>query len=187
MCHLGKSVLKNMGILAGVIRVHMFDQDLRINVVRELTAKYADSRNVLLDFGCGTGDFSWALREEFQKLLLFDPCAEVLEQAKERFAGNDKAVATSEYSRLHSPGTRWDVILPITVLQHIMSDAELEETLSVLHRGMAQQGIFVVMEICSDGIQSSHERSWLYKTFSGFMERGGGVAAFRIRFLLPIG
>lgn len=150
-----------------------FDQRLRINAAGSLIEKFAASSKVLLDFGCGTGDFSWALRDRFQKLVLYDPCVEVLEKAREKFKGSNQVLTTSERRDLILPAPAWDVVLSITVLQHIMSDDELGSTLACLNRGMTEHGVLLVMETVSENIQSLHERSWSYDTFCGFMERAG--------------
>lgn len=61
-----------------------FDQALRMKVVEKLIGQFSAETNALLDLGCGTGDFSWALKDKFQELVLYDPCAEVLENRKLR-------------------------------------------------------------------------------------------------------
>lgn len=152
-----------------------FDQALRMKVVEKLIGQFSAETNVLLDFGCGTGDFSWALKDKFQELVLYDPCAEVLEKARAKEYG-EKALLTSEYNDLKNPSKHWDVVLSITVLQHIMSDEELLDVLDCLYKGMAPNGIFVVLETVFDNdeiLEMTYERKWTYNTLSRYMEHAG--------------
>lgn len=150
-----------------------FDQPLRIKVVKELVERYVQHKETLLDFGCGTGEFSGALKNDFCQITAYDPCADVLEKAKGELKDIKHISFVDSFNSLAEMGMSYDVILSITVLQHIMSDQELKNTFQFMYREIKQSGIFVIMESFTSHIESNYERDWTYQDFKSMMEKTG--------------
>lgn len=150
-----------------------FDQPLRIKVVKELIGRYAQHKETLLDFGCGTGDFSGALKNDFCQITAYDPCVDVLEKAKDELKDTKNISFVDNFNSLKEIGMSYDVVLSITVLQHIMLDQELHNNLRFLYQEMKQNGIFVIMESFVSNIESNYERNWTYQDFKSMMEKAG--------------
>lgn len=67
---------------------------------------------------------------------------------------------------------KFDTVISITVLQHILDDTELEATLKMLHGKMAESGLFIVMESFLDH-NSDYIRRWSKDDLISYFERAG--------------
>ena len=156
--------------------IYAFDQPIRLNLVRMLVEKYlmkAKDSSALLDFGCGTGEFSNQIKDLFGKSVLYDPCKEVLDMARIHAIKN--ATFLSEKKSLCELNLQYNVILSITVLQHIMDDMELKETLAMLVDSLAEDGVFIIMESFMENLNSDYERAWNFEQFDHYMTEAGLV------------
>lgn len=153
--------------------IYAFDQKIRISVVKELISTIKDeNEKTILDFGGGTGDFLFNLQEVFRKGVLYDPCENVLSIAKERIGQNITCYSDLELMRKQEK-INYDIILSITVLQHIMKDEELKSVLQFLYDSLEDKGRFIVMETFDKSVHSTYERSWNYNEFSYMINEVG--------------
>lgn len=67
---------------------------------------------------------------------------------------------------------RFDTVISITVLQHILDDTELEATLKMIHGKMEESGFFIVMESFLDH-NSNYIRRWSKDDLISYFERAG--------------
>jgi len=163
-----------------------FDQPLRVKIVKKLVECFASHREMLLDFGCGTGDFSHALKDDFKQIIVYDPCVDALEKAVRKFNGLNNITPVSEFSDLVRINKSYDMILSITVLQHVMSDNELHDVLQFLYQNVNQGGVFIVLESFSSHITSEYERNWTYADFQNEMEQVGFLLVKGYDFYNPL-
>lgn len=124
--------------------VYAYDQRLRLAAVGRTLEGLPDlARGAALDFGCGVGDFCALLADRFERVDGHDPVPEVLEVARHRHA----AANLRYLDRLALDGApRYDLVLCVTVLQHVVDDAELEALLRRLAAALKPGGAFVVLE-----------------------------------------
>lgn len=66
--------------------IYAFDQPIRIEIVDYLVKRFSKG-GVLLDFGCGNGEFSNHEKKRFNKIVLYDTCKEVLAIASQLNSG----------------------------------------------------------------------------------------------------
>jgi 2-polyprenyl-3-methyl-5-hydroxy-6-metoxy-1,4-benzoquinol methylase len=123
---------------------YWYDQRLRLKTI-EATALVPQSTRLpsALDFGCGVGDFCRVLAPHFEAVTGYDPSVEALARARVR----NPAPNVRYDDRLEvALDRRHDLILSVTVLQHIVDDAALQMLLQQLAAALAPGGRVVVME-----------------------------------------
>jgi len=83
----------------------------------------ADAAVDILDLGAGTGLLAAILHEQFPsaRLTLIDISDEMLEKARERFAGKDAEIVVADYSREIIPG-RFDAIVSALSIHHLTDE-----------------------------------------------------------------
>lgn len=149
--------------------IYEFDQSIRIKIVDEFLKKYVKWGGNLLDFGCGNGEFSEREESYFSSLTLYDICEEVLELAKGKF---NEITCYSKLEDLINHTEKYDAILSITVLQHIMDDEELSVILDYWHRTLKDDGVIIVLEQFHSK-QSGYMRAWNFEAMNKrFIDKG---------------
>ena len=126
---------------------YYYDQKLRKKIILSvLNELKLDLKNKLvLDYGCGTGDFSQLLSERCKNVLGFDISEEVIKIAKEknltstiRFTTDNKELSDNQFS----------LILAITVLQHLNNE-QFNSTISTLSQTQKSGDLFITLDsIC---------------------------------------
>lgn len=102
----------------------------------------------VLDYGCGTGDLLWAMREEGigGSLSGFDISAEMVKNAKKRFAsGAEPSLAAVPPDWKELPGAPFDLAILCCVLHHI-EPADRPGLLRRLARQIVPGGFLVIFE-----------------------------------------
>lgn len=123
---------------------YAFDQRLRLKAIEQVVRTHPPAgRASALDFGCGVGDFCGLLAAQFDAVTGYDVSAAVLARARAR----------AQVSNIHYEGRiekaldrSHDLVLGVTVLQHIVSDTALQAVLRQLAEVLAPGGRIVVME-----------------------------------------
>lgn len=148
--------------------IYAFDQPIRIEIVDYLIKRFSKG-GVLLDFGCGNGEFSSHEKKRFNKIVLYDTCKEVLSIASQLNSG---AKCISNFNDLLEEKEKFDTILSITVLQHILEDTELDQVISFMSKKLADGGCIIVMEQFHSR-KSEYIRSWNVEDLQNIFERNG--------------
>lgn len=129
--------------------VYAYDQRLRLAALREwLSAQHFPGDASALDFGCGTGDFCALLAEHFAAVVGCDLSPAVLAVAAQRHASpriRYTAHADAALAQRHA------LILCVTVLQHVVDDAELRALLQRFAAALQPGGQVVVLESFASG------------------------------------
>jgi len=124
--------------------VYAYDQPLRLAAFRKLLdARPGLQSTAALDFGCGSGDFCVVLAEHFTQVVGYDLSARVLAVAVQRNSGERIRYTIDRDEAL---GQRYALILCVTVLQHVVDDAELQALVRRLADALLPGGQVVVLE-----------------------------------------
>ena len=160
--------------------VYAFDQGIRVRVIKTLLKE--KSGGVLLDYGCGTGDFSKALEEQFESIYLYDISDLALNIARNRI--ENAMPIKIEQLNLNEYRGLFDVILSITVLQHIVNDEEMNYTLDCLNNSLKKGGWFLVLESFFEQ-GNSVTRNWGCAEFETLMKNKGFAVCEKYNFYYP--
>ena len=127
---------------------YAYDQRLRLKAAHEvLSGLPAPARRSALDFGCGVGDFCAVLARHADAVVGYDLSPAVIQRAAQlnaapnvRYVSNVDAVWSQ----------RFDLILSVTVLQHVVDDAELQALVHRFAEALNPGGRIVVLETLAD-------------------------------------
>jgi SAM-dependent methyltransferase len=104
-------------------------------------------RATALDLGCGVGRWSQQLARRGYRVTGIDFSAHMIEQARARAASNaidcEFAVANAVDLQL---GRRFDLVLCVTVLQHILDPQAARRAIAALAAHLAEDGTLVLLE-----------------------------------------
>lgn len=132
-------------------RIYEYDQPIRLKVIRRLIANHFTGSNEgrrVLDIGCGSGDFV----EELDKLGFgyiqgIDISKDVADIARQRFKGKDHIdIKVSDVSELTAQKESFDLVLCVTVLQHIVDDDMLAQNLRRINQLLVTGGKLIVFD-----------------------------------------
>ena len=133
--------------------IYFYDQALRLRVIEELCA--GKRFRSVLDYGCGIGDFSVLLSKFSDAVLAVDLSSDVIDIAKvSNSAPNVRyEVLEDGYPNVKRGG--YDLVLAITVFQHILKDQDFVRCLKDLKLSLADGGRLILVDSFSDSNQSS--------------------------------
>lgn len=124
--------------------IAFFDQLMRIKCIEKIVCQYYEGSNkTMLDFGCGTGDFLHYFSPRCRLLVGYDPSNEILEIAQIKCKNLSNVLLVNSLDNILD---KFDIILSITVLQHILSDSELLKTLTFMSNISNNNGILIALE-----------------------------------------
>jgi 2-polyprenyl-3-methyl-5-hydroxy-6-metoxy-1,4-benzoquinol methylase len=133
---------------------YWYDQTLRLKAIEQAVLDDAPAMPLphasALDFGCGVGDFCALLAERFDKVVGYDVSRDIIERAGARHPSPRIRYTTQLEEALRGPH---DLILCITVLQHVTDDAELAAVLQRFSGALAPDGRVAVMETIAEAEQ----------------------------------
>jgi ubiquinone/menaquinone biosynthesis C-methylase UbiE len=108
------------------------------------------SGSQVLEYGCGVGRWTREIARRGGAVVGVDFSATMLSQAEKRTAAagleSRCQFLRSDVSSLNL-GRRFDVILGVTVLQHVLDDARFSEAIGCLARHLKPGGRFVLLEV----------------------------------------
>lgn len=157
--------------------IYEFDQLAREKAIRGVLSKIgANRRNAkAIDLGTGTGDFARMLAGTYSEVVAVDISERVLEIAR-RINGGTKNIRFVHPDALSTEDTRdADLVLSVTVLNHIMDDAVLHATIENLRKGLAADGYFIALEYCAPktAAGSSYQRCMKFEEWKTLFSRCG--------------
>jgi SAM-dependent methyltransferase len=143
---------------------YAYDQKARLFAVEKVIAALNPNRSTAFDFGTGSGDFAKLLSDHFKQVIAFDISDSVVEIAKRKY-GNTTKITFLVGKEIKESGIMpktVDLVLSVTVLQHIMDDTELTGALNYFHDIMKDNAFIIAFEHClghrPEIIQSSYQR-----------------------------
>jgi len=126
--------------------IAFFDQLMRLKVIERIVKQYA-SFNMreasILDFGCGNGDFAVYFSSKVRNIVGYDISDEVLKIAREKCKGLSNVYFVNDLNKIRM---KFDIVLSITVLQHILDDTELKDSLCKIYSLCNKGALFIALE-----------------------------------------
>jgi 2-polyprenyl-3-methyl-5-hydroxy-6-metoxy-1,4-benzoquinol methylase len=148
--------------------LHRYDQPIRLATVgRVLDHLFPQgmSGRVVLDIGCGTGDFIALSRRRGADVMGVDISPVVLERARQRFAGDERVqLEVGAIRDLNLAASSFDVVTSVTVLQHVLDDGEFVRSLQALRETLRPGGRMILLELAPP-----HESPVAIKDVNGFV------------------
>ena len=153
-----------------------FEQPLRWSAFKRICPIGPGLR--VLDVGCGTGRWSVRMADMGAQVLGADISARMIEMA-EPHPGVEYRVAAAH--ELDCPDRDFDVVVSVTVLQHITDPGELERALQNVRRMLKDTGRFFVLEYSPLRTLPSQELTYMrYRTHKQWIELMA-TEGFRLR------
>lgn len=123
--------------------IYTFDQPVRLEIIGEIISSLGVRNGVALDFGCGIGDFSKLLLSKGFKVCGYDPFV----QPKILTDGFDYA---SAYNEIPYGEESFDLVLTVTTLAHILTEAALKVALTEIGSRTKRSGNLYFTEYALD-------------------------------------
>jgi ubiquinone/menaquinone biosynthesis C-methylase UbiE len=135
---------------------YAYDQLARLKAIEAILPELS-GRELAIDFGMGSGDFTALLSGAFQSVVACDIAPRVIEIARQRYGhlGNVRFVHAPEPEAIDVPDASCDLSLSITVLGAILEDDELVAVLRRLRRATKPSGALVALEVTSPEDQAA--------------------------------
>ena len=133
-------------------QVYAYDQPLRRKavaaLVRRVHPRGLDGLRAV-DVGCGTGDFAAILHALGADVTAFDFSPRVIEAARKRFPEGTHRLNLLRASATEIPASDHSaaVVTCITVLQHLVNEADLRRAVLELRRVLRSDGHAIVLEL----------------------------------------
>jgi 2-polyprenyl-3-methyl-5-hydroxy-6-metoxy-1,4-benzoquinol methylase len=115
-------------------RIYVFDQQCRLSVFSQWLDDQAFSGKLALDFGAGTGDFSRLLIDRGWQVVSYDKYIRPTFQHRKL-----QTASSTEVVEALAP---YDLIISITVLDHIMDEAEFRQQVVDFKNWLKSDGRF---------------------------------------------
>jgi len=160
--------------------LYAYEQNLRKSVLKRIS-NWLVNRNIsnprVLDFGCGTAKLGLSFSHSIKASSYtgYDVSALVLKKAYENTANELPFCASFSENINIISSQKYDVILAITVLQHI-DISELQATFDLFRRLLNPGGTIVILDNCydidstSDYIRISFSKADLVSCYSRFFK-----------------
>jgi len=151
-------------------RHQVYEQPLRWAAFARMSPIKPGER--VLDIGCGVGTWSVRMAEQGAQVLGVDISAAMIDMA-EPHAGVEYRVAAAH--ELDCPDGYFDLVVSVTVLQHITDPEELKRALRNLRRMLKDSGRFFVLEYSPLHSVPSQELTYMrYRTHQQWIELMAG-------------
>jgi SAM-dependent methyltransferase len=143
-----------------------FEQPLRWSAFKRICPLEPGLR--VLDVGCGTGRWSVRMADLGAQVLGADISSTMIEMAEPHPSVEYRVAAAHE---LDCPDRHFDVVVSVTVLQHITDPGELDRALQNLRRMLKDAGRFFVLEYSPLRTLPSQELTYMrYRTHRQWIE-----------------
>ena len=140
---------------------YLYDQKLRLMLLEKIINKYFNQKiKYALDYGCGSGDFSNLLGGYSEDVLGVDIAKEIISVAREKYPH----IAFDEIDSYRN--NKYEFIIAITVLQHLLDDNDLKNVLMQFNEVVEKNGIIVIIDSYSNnGEYSEYLKLRKYQDF----------------------
>ena len=128
--------------------IYAYDQTLRLRAVQQWLHTRRGPLRRALDFGCGVGDFAALLAVSAPEVTGYDIDADIVQRARQRVTAPGVRFTADRADALAAGP--YDVVLCITVLQHVLDDDEARQLAAALAAALAARGSLLMLETLVD-------------------------------------
>jgi 2-polyprenyl-3-methyl-5-hydroxy-6-metoxy-1,4-benzoquinol methylase len=133
-----------------------------------------------LDIGCGIGRWSRILAARGASVTAIDVAPSMIEEARRRTPDGTAIEYGVADVRTLSLGTRFDLVLAVTVLQHILDDGEFRIAIDNIARHVTDRGRIVLLEAAPTQPNASCNTAVFRARTAGQMTRAFADAGLRV-------
>jgi SAM-dependent methyltransferase len=139
-----------------------------LHALSKVLDKFSIERNVALDFGSGSGDFSRLLSSMFLNVISFDisDVMKNLNQDKNRMFKNIEFYSGNFEENINLNDGTLNLILSVTVLGHLMDEKVLNNYLNFFYQKLKSDGLIIAFEYTPENSMNPSE----YQRFLTFLE-----------------
>ena len=153
------------------------DAPLVLDLVAQTARRHLSPGNVVLDIGCGAGNFTLRVLQEVGGLVchLVDLSDPMLKRAHKRVTEAGAASVTAHQNdlrELHFADNTFDCILAGAVLHHLRDEADWKSTFARLHRWLKPGGRLYVADMVFFDVPEAQEVMW--QRYGDYLSRLGG-------------
>ena len=124
-----------------------YDQRLRLRAIEKAILASRPAGRRALDFGCGVGDFSVLLAAHFDEVVGYDLSSAAIERARQRNGAPNIQYTDAFEDSVSRPV---DLIIAVTVFQHLTRDDDLRNQLARLGHALRRDGRIAALETFAD-------------------------------------
>lgn len=139
--------------------IYSYDQKIRLNTIEYILNAMSIRGGSALDYGCGTGDFCVLLSKYFDSVTGTDLSDNVLKIAAD--SNNRKNIIYSKLNYDTIFNKKYDLILTITVLQHVLDDNDLILLMKKFSEVLSNDGIILVLESFCDNDKNENINEYI--------------------------
>jgi SAM-dependent methyltransferase len=124
-------------------------KNLYIDTLQKMTTQKAlgqGKKEIIIDFGCGSGRFSDLLSEHCEFLVSLEITPQMLKIAKHACENSNIGFVLYDGLNLPLKGNKTDLLVSINVLQYIAEKVELEKILREIRKCLKPQGELICIE-----------------------------------------
>ena len=162
------------------------DASLVLSLITEAAAVVTPRASVVLDIGCGAGNYTLKLLERLPNLdcKLVDLSQPMLDRAVQRVSaitsGRVEAIQ-ADVRTLDVPAASVDVVLAAAVLHHLRSESEWRAVLRLLYTALRPGGSIWIADLVRHDHPQLHEMMW--RRYGSYLSalKGGGETGERYR------
>jgi 2-polyprenyl-3-methyl-5-hydroxy-6-metoxy-1,4-benzoquinol methylase len=148
--------------------IYKYDQKLRFKSFTRIlnNLKYNTNKKVnALDIGCGSGDFIRILNDYNMNITGIDISEKAVKHVQNIFKNNNSVkVYNQDIINLQNLEKKFDLIISITVLQHVLNHNEKVAVLKVLNKIIESSGYLILLESIEKGKEKGKEFYINHKT-----------------------
>jgi hypothetical protein len=123
--------------------LYAYDQFERLAIISNELTRSKNLPRTVLDFGCGTGDFSVLFLEKGSKVWGYDPYVSPK-------INHPNFIYLNQHSQLETIQERMELILSVTVLDHVLVDSEFGRELMLMRSMISESGKLLMIEYAVD-------------------------------------
>ena len=155
----------------------VIDAPLMLELIAKLAPEICPEAKNLLDIGCGAGNNTIRILQEFGSLNcdLNDLSIPMLERAKLRLENEntgDIHIFHGDFRQLDLQQNHYDIIVAAAVLHHLREEEDWESAFRKIFEILSPKGVFFVSDMVFHECEAVHQSMWSY--YGEYLESIGG-------------
>lgn len=141
------------------------DAPLVLDLIVQAAKATTPHAHRVLDVGCGAGNYSLKLLEQFPDLSfdLVDLSQQMLQRATERISAKTRGLVTShqrDMRELALEDSSFDIIVAAATLHHLRDDNEWRAVFTKFYRVLKSGGSLWISDLVTHSVESVHAMMW---------------------------